>query len=279
MYSNKCVVCILVNGKPLKENYDGTIEIPSYTEYVLRFKNKHPEDVLVKFTIDGENVAGNGYILRANSTSDIERFADSPRKFKFVDIDSDESIMDGKNHNAAPGLIQAQFFFRKKYNYPIAPQPTWIINNISPINGPYRQSYTCGSVLRKKSRSSDDSAILYSASLNDNTIDNVAHSFSMNATNNVGVTVEGNYSTQTFSTSHFDIGELAAEIKIILKPLFYTAMSMPAPVQDPLLYQVAQENSELIQELENLKKLKELKTKQSKIQEEINLLKSQLNDC
>ena len=54
VYSNKFVMCVLVNGKPVEELANGEVQIPFNTEYVLRFRNKNDRRAVVKFWIDGE---------------------------------------------------------------------------------------------------------------------------------------------------------------------------------------------------------------------------------
>lgn len=96
VYSSRFVVCVLVNGQPAKERADGVVPIPFGSEYVLRFRNKNNRRAVVKFTIDGENVSGNGYIVPAHSAIDIKRHSEVDRAFKFVDLESGEAIDYGK---------------------------------------------------------------------------------------------------------------------------------------------------------------------------------------
>jgi hypothetical protein len=116
MYNNKFVACILVDGKPQKELSNGVVELPYGTEYAFRFRNKNNRRAVVTFTIDGENVSGNGYIIDAQSFIDIERFSDVAQKFRLVADDSEAAIDQGKNHvpSAARGLIEAKFCLEKE---------------------------------------------------------------------------------------------------------------------------------------------------------------------
>lgn len=116
VYSNRFVACVLVNGLPQKELANGTVTVPFGTEYSLRFRNKNNRRAVVKFTIDGENVSGNGYVLPANGHLDIHRHHDKDARFKFVSLDSAEAVDFGKNGpntDGSKGVIEAKFYLEK----------------------------------------------------------------------------------------------------------------------------------------------------------------------
>jgi len=172
IYSNHFVMCVLVNGKPLKERADGIVAIPLGAEYTIRFKNKNSRRAMVKFTIDGEDASGNGYVISAHSDIEIRRFADRDQMFKFVDLDSGEAQLEGKNGpnwDGSKGVIEAKFYLEKQYTPPPPPVyvpqpypvpypvpvyprprpwydkyngPVWVDNTYKPT---YNPSYTCDS--------------------------------------------------------------------------------------------------------------------------------------
>jgi len=115
-YSNRFVMCVLVNGNVQKELANGTVPIP-FGEYTLRFRNKHPDRrAVVKFTIDGEDAGGNGYIVNANSYVDIKRHVHRDAAFKLVPLDSAEAVDAGKNGpntDKLIGVIEAKFYLEK----------------------------------------------------------------------------------------------------------------------------------------------------------------------
>lgn len=118
VYFSKFVTCVLVNGQVQKELSDGIVPIHFGAEYSLRFRNKNDRRAVVKFTIDGENVSGGGYIIPANSYIDIHRHADKDAKFKFVGIDSPDAVDFGKNKsNTINGIVEARFYFEKPQQY------------------------------------------------------------------------------------------------------------------------------------------------------------------
>jgi hypothetical protein len=113
-------MCVLVDGQIQKELENGTVPIPFNSEYTLRFRNKNNLRAVVKFYIDGEDVSGSGYVIPANSHIDIKRHSNVDKSFKFVSLDSEDAIDQGKNGsnlNKIKGLIEAKFYLEKKQNY------------------------------------------------------------------------------------------------------------------------------------------------------------------
>ena len=117
VYSNKAVMCVMHNGRILKELANGVVKLPFGAEYSLRFRNKNNRRAVVKIFIDGENVSGNGYIVPANDFVDIKRHHDVDRAFKFVELDSEEAHEHGKNgpnEDKVKGTIEARFYLEKE---------------------------------------------------------------------------------------------------------------------------------------------------------------------
>jgi len=152
VYSNKFVMCVLLNGKPLEELANGQVKLPFGTEYALRLRNRNNRRAVVKLYIDGENVSAGGYVVPANNFIDIKRHHDVDRAFKFVSLDSEDAIDFGKNgpnEDKVKGTIEARFYLEKEqpqvvyrdvhhHHHPVPrPQP-W------PNPYPLRPYYTCG---------------------------------------------------------------------------------------------------------------------------------------
>ena len=117
VYSNKFVLCVLLNGKPQEELANGQVKLPFGAEYALRLRNRNNRRAVVKIFIDGENVSGGGYVIPANDHVDIKRHYDVDRAFKFVALDSAEAIDFGKNgpnHDKVKGTIEARFYLEKE---------------------------------------------------------------------------------------------------------------------------------------------------------------------
>jgi hypothetical protein len=127
VYSNKFVMCVLVDGTPQQELANGVVKLPFGAEYALRFRNKNDRRAVVKIYIDGENVSGEGYIVKANDHVDIKRHWDKDRSFKFVELDSPEAVDAGKNGPNADktkGVIEARFYLEKERVYYTQPVRT-----------------------------------------------------------------------------------------------------------------------------------------------------------
>lgn len=122
-YSNKFVLCVLVNGEPQKELANGVVSLSFGAEYALRLRNKNNRRAVAKIYIDGENVSGGGYVIGANDYVDIKRHHDKDRAFKFVSLDSAEAVDFGKNGpnpDKIKGTIEVRFHLEKErptYHY------------------------------------------------------------------------------------------------------------------------------------------------------------------
>lgn len=168
VYSNKFVMCVLLNGVPVQEAANGQVALPFGAEFGLRFRNKHNRRAMVKIYIDGENVSGGGYIVNANDYGDIIRHHDFDRAFKFVALDSPDAVEHGKNGpnpDKVKGTIEARFWLEKErpvyrptvvehhhhyykkekqdppkpWNpYPWSPQPIWTNTDMGKSGTTYR---------------------------------------------------------------------------------------------------------------------------------------------
>lgn len=117
VYSNKFVVCVLVDGKPQQEMANGVVKLPFGAEYSLRFRNKNNRRAVVKIFIDGENVSGGGYVIPAHGYADVHRHNEVDRAFKFVSLDSEEAVDHGKNGpntDKVKGTVEARFYLEKE---------------------------------------------------------------------------------------------------------------------------------------------------------------------
>ena len=221
VYSNRFVLCILINGQVQKELANGTVKIPFGSEYAIRARNKNPSRAVVKIFVDGENVSGNGYVVPANDHIDIERHHDKDRAFKFVDLDSPEAVDAGKNgpnDDKEKGTIEVRFFMEKVINAPVTP---WVSPNIipkpwkspSPFDKPYDHpilwgqppSYDYNHDILRCFASADASAS--SRAMTDTKLSLQSCSlqtpqFGAEIANADGCTVEGNLTGQNFSTTY-----------------------------------------------------------------------------
>ena len=245
VYSNKFVVCVLVNGCPQKELANGTVSLPFGTEYGLRLRNKHARRAVAKIFIDGENVSGGGYVVDAHDYIDIKRHSDIDRAFKFVSLDSEDAVDFGKNgpnYDKIKGTIEVRFYMERErqqviyreivhdhhhhhhHDYYSRPRP--IPMPINPYDSPYNGTwvsnrgdtqvdYSCSAEpLRAKSAGSCQSAAKPRGFMSSTASNSPAPDLSALQD---GCTVEGHSTGQSFHTTHVELETEATVVKIFLQ--------------------------------------------------------------
>ena len=224
MFSSGFVVCVLKNSRPCEESKQGVVRLPFGEEYAIRLRNKSKRDAVATIFLDGENVSGNGYIVRAGEWNDIERHFDSSTKFRFVSAESEAAIDAGKNSavDDRNGVIEVRWRTEEE------PQPVVRHHYVSPlwIDGYYppnprrtppiwsdRFGVTCDS-------SGLVSRSMSAKSLNASSPHCEVRAWDVNTQLSEGCTVAGSSSSQRFVTGR--IGPLVPEgdavvIRIVLK--------------------------------------------------------------
>jgi hypothetical protein len=218
MYSFGLVASIIHNGQISYDRADGVVLLPFGAEFAIRLRNKNNKDALAVVTIDGENVSDGGFIVKANSSWDIERAVDKVGKFKFVPADSKTAKAAGKAAGQETnGVINIEWYLRKEYQpiyakvdclplIAIDPSPyfpQW------PTPTPYTVRNTGGWVGEggggTTSRGMNSTEACWSTGNNKQFVAE-------------GVTVEGSKSSQQFINSSFDKeSEIPITMRIVLK--------------------------------------------------------------
>lgn len=220
VYSDKFVICVIVDGKPLKELANGCVPIKFGTQYSIRLRNKHSRRAVAKITIDGETISGGGIIVPANSYVDIHRRTDRDVAFKFVELDSPEAVDVGKNGpnpDKVKGTIQVSFFLERipepkiqevhhYHPYPVYPiypiYPTWPYTIYGSNGG---GSSLSSSSLRSIGTSVPDTAMdSYSATVSNSIGASITADAPATTPLQDGCTAEGNATGQQFYTSYID---------------------------------------------------------------------------
>ncbi len=205
MESNKFSVEVVADQT--KEYRNGEVHIP-YGEYKLKFLNKNDRRAVVKIYVDGENVSGGGYILDQYKEVCIERYADSPKRFKFVELDSYEAGREGKdrsNKNKDMGLVECMFYLEK-----VIRQPQYPVGGFDPYIYPrpwihpweYNPYIKYCSIGGQHCNTSKEEKTSGGISLNRGA---------------EGATVHGGHSNQTFRTMHIDLEENFTMVMLTLK--------------------------------------------------------------
>lgn len=183
MYLQKLAVAVKVNGKVLREAGD-TVYIPFGSEYSILIKNLESVKAVVSVSIDGTNATDNReLIVPPNSSIELEGFIKSKKvsnKFKFIERTKEVSAFRG--NKVDDGLIRVSFKFEKKVEtlqpiYWYTAPPTFRDNIYPDYYGTY---VTCDT--SKKATFSCNPSVLASRSF----------------VNDVGITVKGSESDQTF---------------------------------------------------------------------------------
>lgn len=177
----------ITKGKKRIKQFDGQVYLSDGDEYEIELFNPTQEVVLAKIKIDGDYIAGGGIVLRRGERVFLERFLDSPNRFKFstyVVNGNNTEVQDAIKNN---GYVEIEFYDEYK--------PTWNSGflttgtNIHTINGnPITFTTTSGTT---------STNTFYNASLTANTF---AGPNIRNLSNKVetGTTEKGGSSEQAF---------------------------------------------------------------------------------
>jgi hypothetical protein len=106
------VEVIGAGGGTIHELDSGHVAARPGQVYVLRLRNHGPLRCVAEISIDGHGVTGNGLVINAWSTVDLERPIHASERGRFTVIaEGDERVFgpDGGRDNAALGLVEARF--------------------------------------------------------------------------------------------------------------------------------------------------------------------------
>ncbi len=228
MYGNKLAAAIKVDGKVLREFKD-TVHIPFGSEYAITLKNLNTTRAVVNVYIDGENVVPNGLVLNAGQSIDLERSIKNNNltegnRFKFIERTG--SVEQHRGIGIEDGLVRIEYQFE-------IPRPIFQVNpGWITASGYETKIYPQGGILRNTSAdwAAPAGSVTCSASLNSVTHD----SFNLQASgasyqNEVGITVPGSKSTQSFQTT--TVGALESATYNLVFKLFGGTVPKPITVK------------------------------------------------
>ena len=246
MYQSKLVASLKANGKILREFKD-TVYIPFGSEYSFLLKNLNTTRALINVFIDGEDMTPGGLVLNAGQEVDLERSIKSGNlmegnRFKFIERTG--AIENGpRGIKLEDGLVRIEFQFEKP-PMRVSDLPEWqkksifgpyygnhggivgstsewpdTIDKFSKSMGSYSQVNVNGALrgvdysAGESMKASASSAI--EATLNSMNISATSASFHDGMTtmdsyvpkNDVGITVPGSKSTQSFTTTYMNAME------------------------------------------------------------------------
>ena len=241
MYQSKLVASLKANGKILREFKD-TVYIPFGSEYSFLIKNLHTQRAVVNIFIDGDDVVEGGLVVNAGQEIDLERYVKAGNlkagnKFKFIERTS--SIEEHRGVKLEDGLVRIEFQYE---------QPRPVINLASTyskstptwggvyasgasynVNGAMRSvDFSAGEAMKASATSATNATLQsmnISASAGD-LHDGMATMDWMDLHNDVGITVPGSKSTQSFTTVTTGLME-SEKHSIVLKLLGETPDNKP----------------------------------------------------
>jgi hypothetical protein len=235
MYGNKLACAIKVNGKVLREFKD-TVYIPFRSEYSILVKNLEGRRAVVNVYIDGDNAVPGGLVLNANQEVELERKIVNGNlregnRFKF--IERTENIENGpRGIKLEDGLIRIEHQFERP-PMQITQLPDWQQKQIwdgikfggvsgatgSLYSANMPTTYNVNGVMRGVDFSKGEDTRRISAQATTATLNSMGISSSgevhdgmatMDCSfNDVGITVPGSKSSQTFQTAY--VGQLETD--------------------------------------------------------------------
>lgn len=239
MYANKLVASLKANGKILREFKDN-VYIPFGSEYSFLLKNLNTKRALVNVFIDGEDMTPGGLVINAGQEVDLERSIKGGNltegnRFKFIERTG--AVEQHRGIKLEDGLVRIEFQFELPRPIINTAYDNFRFSGISDIRKTYTSaSYNVNGMMRNVDYSAGE-AMKASAT---SAINSTLQSMNISATsahegmatmdwmpaNDVGITVPGSKSTQSFTTT--TIGTLEAEKhSIVLKLLGETPDNKP----------------------------------------------------
>ncbi len=189
----------ITKGKKRIKQFDGQVYLSDGDEYEIELFNPSQEVVLAKIKIDGDYIAGGGIVLRRGERVFLERFLDSPNKFKYstyVVNGNNTEVQDAIRNN---GYVEIEFYSEYKPTIPnrtIYGSPNFTYSTHT-INGNPITFTTTGVNSLTSGTATTSTSTFYNASLTANTFEgpNIR-----NLSNKVetGATEKGSDSDQTF---------------------------------------------------------------------------------
>jgi len=188
----------VTKGKKRIKQFDGQVYLANGDEYEIELFNPSQNTVLAKIKIDGDYIAGGGIVLRRGERVFLERFLDSPNRFKFstyVVNGNNTEVQDAIRNN---GYVEIAFYSEYKLTFPNRTIYSGNTYSTSTINGnPITFTTTGNSANFTLTSGTTTTSTFYNASLTANTIEgpNIR-----NLSNKVetGTTEKGGGSEQTF---------------------------------------------------------------------------------
>jgi hypothetical protein len=187
----------VTKGKKRIKQFDGQVYLADGDEYEIELFNPSQEVVLAKIKIDGDYIAGGGIVLRRGERVFLERFLDSPHRFKYLTYVVNGNNTDVQDAIRNNGYVEIEFYDEYKLTFPNRTIYSGNTYSTGTINGNPITFTTTGNSGNYTLTSGTTTSTFYNASLTANTLEgpNIR-----NLSNKVetGTTEKGGGSDQTF---------------------------------------------------------------------------------
>lgn len=190
----------VTKAKKRIKQFDGQVYLSDGDEYEIELFNPTRNVVLAKIKIDGDYIAGGGIVLRMGERVFLERFLDSPNRFKFSTY-----VVNGKNSEvqdaiANNGYVEIEFYSEYKPNLVYGVLNTGT-TNVQTFNGnPITFTTTGNSGNFNLTSGTTTTSAFYNAnvSLTSNTLEEGPTIKNLSNKIETGTTEKGSGSEQTF---------------------------------------------------------------------------------
>ena len=100
----------ITKAKKRIKQFDGQVYLSDGDEYEIEIFNPTQDVILAKIKIDGDYIAGGGIVLRRGERVFLERFLDSPEKFKFSTYVVNGNNTEVQDAIANNGYVEVEFY-------------------------------------------------------------------------------------------------------------------------------------------------------------------------
>lgn len=104
----------ITKAKKRIKQFDGKVYLNNGDEYEIELFNPTQEVVLAKIKLDGDYIAGGGIVLRRGERVFLERFLDSPDRFKFSTYEVNGKNSEVQDAIANNGYVEIEFYSEYK---------------------------------------------------------------------------------------------------------------------------------------------------------------------
>ena len=104
----------ITKAKKRIKQFDGQVYLSDGDEYEIELFNPTQDVILAKIKLDGNYISGGGIVLRRGERVFLERFLDSPEKFKFSTYEVNGKNIEVQKAIANNGYVEVEFYSEYK---------------------------------------------------------------------------------------------------------------------------------------------------------------------